>query len=176
MAGLYVEGYDVPVTLSAGLSQVAGRFGGLALHGSGGGSPTQIDALIFPSAPSTIICGFAFRFAANPGASTIVASLRDGSNTQVGIAIDTTGHPFLFRTSIGNVLGTATNPLAINTWVYLILKVFINNTTGTFDLKVDGTVVITGTGDTQNTATTADRLVFLNNSNTMSFDVDDVSP
>ena len=47
-------------------------------------------------------------------------------------------------------LGSTSNlALTANTWRYLEVKVYCDDTNGTYEVKVDGTSVLTGTGDTK---------------------------
>lgn len=56
-------------------------------------------------------------------------------------------------TSTGTTLGSsAAGVIPDDQWSYVEFKAFINDTSGTYDVYVDGTNVLTGTGDTKNSS------------------------
>lgn len=127
---------------------------------------------------STWITGFAFKYEALPTSNSAICSWYDSANgEQLTLTCDTSGNMSLRRgSSSGTILMTASAPLVVNTWVYIELKVTINNTTGSAELRINGTTVASISGvDTQysSTLSTARRLR-LNGSNVGYSQIDDL--
>jgi hypothetical protein len=77
-------------------------------------------------------------------------ALWDAGALQVDLRLKTDGNLQVTRNA--TVLGTGTTPLAISTFYYVELKVKIHSSTGTIDVQVNGTSLISLTGqNTQNT-------------------------
>ena len=55
----------------------------------------------------------------------------------------------------GNTLVATTSGLGLtaNTWRYLEMKVYCDDTNGTYEVKLDGTTILSGTGDTKYSST-----------------------
>ncbi len=95
----------------------------------------------------TVIVGFAWRFGSGT-ANGYFAQLFDGVTQGVSIRQAGTGGAELSVTpSTGTAYGTTAGlGLVANTWYYLELKVKCHATAGEYDLHVDGTSVLSGTG------------------------------
>jgi hypothetical protein len=106
-----------------------------------------------------------------------IAQFTDGSTVHLSLALDAAGHLVLYRGTLatGAVLGTTTTTYTINTWYYIELKATINDTTGSYDIHVDRSSVLAGTGvDTRNGGNASiDRVTFLNRSQFYRYDYDD---
>lgn len=102
--------------------------------------------------------GFAFNMSVAMTTGADICSFYDGSTEQVSIACDTTGHLIAIRggnglASSGTTLGTSTAAITFGSWHYIEVKVVISPTVGVVEVKVDGVVVLSLTG--QNTRQTA---------------------
>jgi len=87
-----------------------------------------------------------------PFGSTILA-LYDSTTIQVKVALDASGHLVFYRGS--TVLATSTEMVSTAAWNYIELKTTINNTTDAYDLRLNGTSVLSATSlDTQVSANT----------------------
>ena len=99
----------------------------------------------------TIVVGFAFKNEDwNDGNDLLL--LRDSGTVQIRISTRATGDLRVERgtTTLGT---TAALGLVINRWYYLELRIKIHDTTGAFELRVDGVNVLDlAAGDTQETA------------------------
>ena len=138
-----------------------GRYGtnGFRVTGNGANDSAYL-AYQLPSQPQTLIAGNARRF------SSIMAKTAQGYNNgigftdagvfQVSMVVDTDGSIYVVRGSwlAGTLLGTsATGIVKKNSWSYIEFKATIHNTTGSYEVKVNGVSVLSDTNvDTQDTA------------------------
>jgi len=130
-----------------GFNQTTGRFGGKSFEIGWAGDywSNQLPA------NATKVVGFALRTAAS-WSTTALCGFRDSGTAQVELNIDNTGHLYMTRngTAVGSAAATG---LATNTWYYVEWKVTIG-ASAAYEVRVDGTTVITGTGNTQNAGST----------------------
>jgi len=100
---------------------------------------------------TTWIVGFAYKrdYASND--EKPILQLRDNTGSvQVALCLHAVdGLLRLWRGDQSTLLATSTSAIPLNTWCYIELKTFINDTTGTLELRVNGTTVATYTGDTK---------------------------
>jgi hypothetical protein len=106
--------------------------------------------------------GFALRLGSAPGAGTITSALSGvaiicdaagGSSGQVCLQLLNDGKFRLVRTpnvgsGSGVLLATGTAVLSSSTWYYIEIKVFLDATAGKFEVKINGVVDATFTGNT----------------------------
>ena len=112
------------------------------------------------AAVSTVIVGFAFRIEYGPGSQDTVISFYDNNaqNTQVSVIIGTMGALIVKRgIHSGTVLGSCSIAMAQNVWYYVEIKLTINSTTGTVQIKINGQTALNLTG--QNTQSTSNATV-----------------
>src|SRR5262245_6085768 len=134
--------YDVVANSPAIAS---GRFGN-GFFADAGSSPRQVTKIL-DNQPTWII-GFAARFAEiTQSTSTIFLRLFDGATNQVDLRRISSG--FIRVTRNGTTLADASTPLSNNVWFYIEFKVTINNS-GSFELRMDGVNVASGSADTDN--------------------------
>lgn len=102
---------------------------------------------------STWIVGFSFRMAALPSGDTSFLLFQDAGSAQLEVVARADGT--LRASRSGTVLGTSSSSLAAATTYYIETKVVIHNSTGTFEIRVNGSstgwIALSGQ-DTQNTA------------------------
>jgi hypothetical protein len=91
----------------------------------------------------TFICGFAVNFqSAVPSSAGPIVSFYDSSSgtpsttTQLDLRGDGAGHLRISRN--GTALATSTNVVSTNTWYHVEIKATINNSTGAYEVKVNG--------------------------------------
>ena len=118
---------------------------------------------------STWIVAWAYK-PANPVSNArrplLVLQSRNAANPQVSVNIEANGKLSVYRgsTLVGGfvLLGTSTFALQGGNWYQIQFKVTIHNSTGSFELKVNGTTILSASGiDTQNLAgSTADTFKF----------------
>lgn len=126
------------------LGIVAGEHGGFALETGG------INEKIFISIPNTeeIVLGFNFKM--NTLSFERIIFLREGGTKNLGIVMLADGSLRVERTAT-TLSTSAPGVITADTWHYIEFKGKINNTTGSYDLKVDGVSVTSGSSvDTQN--------------------------
>ena len=109
------------------------------------------------TAASSIIVGFAVQIVTLSAADKPLCEIVTGSTVHVTLNYQTsTGRLYLIGP--GGTLGTSTPGLSADVWYYVEVKVTIGNSAA-FEVRVNELSVISGTGDTQNGATTtADRV------------------
>jgi len=113
------------------------------------------------SAASSLIIGFRVRIlnTTNNGSLVTFYNLTDGI-THCGLAVNPiSADPVemkFFRSTTSSTLITSAQDWAKNTWYWCELKVTISDTVGVFELKRNGTVVMSGTSlDTKNAGTSS---------------------
>lgn len=99
----------------------------------------------------TWIVGCAFLVPSTPGTQVNCLRIEDGSTAQIEIRVNTDLTVSVTRN--GTTLGTSATTLTTGDWAYIELKVKIDNTTGTVELKINGVTRIgpLTSQDTQNT-------------------------
>jgi hypothetical protein len=101
----------------------------------------------------TGFCGFAFRMQTIPTSGLVVFELKEAGATSgfhLQLHVETSG---AFRIHKGStVLETGTFSMSVDTWTWLEMKWTIDNTTGVFELRINGSATpdIDFSGDTQN--------------------------
>lgn len=159
MSLLLIEGFDNYTTvaemtagnkinykISSGTSLVTGR------SGSGQsfqfGSAANSSILNFPFvANDTIIVGFAFRVTTASSTYPIIW-FRQNITTQAGLYIDGAGYLYLRKGTSATGQVISSSPIPFSTWMYMECKLVVHDTTGSFEVKVDGVSVGTVSGDT----------------------------
>ena len=115
---------------------------------------------IIPTARQTVIAGRAFNITGTVASDRILIAFLDGAST-VHTDVRYTTDSKIIVTRNGTQLGSAILTTA-NTWHYIELKVKVDDSTGTYEARLDGVSIISGTGaDTRNGGNaTADRVKF----------------
>lgn len=123
----------------------------------------------------TFIIGFAFQLSNVALAGTLLVFL--DTTEQMSVRIDATGHLNLCKNSATPVV-QSTNLLSANTWYYLEAKLKANNTTGLYEVRINGSSVgWVPAATNQNTRTTSNNQLTgfqLGSVGVMSFFVDDL--
>ena len=129
---------------------------------SGGGLAIQLQAsadlvtVVDTGDSDTLFVGVRFRMKTLPSSTSVVLEFPSNSASNgfhLRLYMTNTGH--LRATRYTTALETAGVALSANTWYYLEVKVFVDNSVGTFEVRVDGspTPIIDFTGDTMNGGT-----------------------
>lgn len=94
----------------------------------------------------TWIVGFAFKTSAifAGGVLNLVEWAAFPATGIVALRITTTGKWEVARD--GTILGTGTTTIPINTWMYVEWKVVIHPSAGSYDIRIDGSSVLSGSG------------------------------
>lgn len=144
----------------------AGRVSGHSVQFGGGA------ALVTPtfSANDTWIVGFAYKqdsysISSGNGSLQEILAWKNGGTIQCSLNVNIGGELLFYRGDQFSLLGTTSGAhLKTSVWAYIEVKVKVNSSTGTVDIKVNGTSVLSLTG--QNTGSTnPDRIAFLGNLN-----------
>jgi hypothetical protein len=128
----------------SGIDIEAGRLAGYCIELAS--STIELSTPILTT-NATIIIGLAFKISSG-GANNILL-LRTGTTDGMGVRWLDTGE-LSVRLGVTTIASTATLGLTPNTWYWLEFKVVTDNSTGSYELKIGGTTVLSGTGiDTQ---------------------------
>lgn len=129
---------------------------GTGMNGYSAAQTVGGNNLIFADGATYVSMIVGGRFLTNAVAVTNTVELfsfRDGTAQHCGVGISGSKLIF-FRGTTATVLATGTTTLVANSWYYVECKVTINNTTGSFEVKLGGAseIALTTGQDTQNTA------------------------
>jgi hypothetical protein len=149
---LFMDGFDHYVTANI-LSKWTSGGGNIINPGRTGIGCLQVPITLtktLPSSYSTIITGFAL-YVAGFTNDAYVVKFNDGATTHLGI-ITTTDGRFAVRRGDGTWLGvTATSPVTLFTWNYVEFKATIDDSVGSYEIRVNGVTILSATGiDTRN--------------------------
>lgn len=116
-------------------------------HGSQGAAPSAIQSLItVMDAQAGWLVGTAYRVPSLPDPSGMIIGFnRTNSSGQVSLRLDI-DYTLIVQNENGDILGHPINILSVDTWYYIELKVGISQTSGSFDLHLDGTSISSATG------------------------------
>lgn len=124
---------------------------------------------------STLYLGIAYRTTSAASNATHI-QFREGSTVHLDFRLDSSNRVVITRN--GTTLATASAGLTANLWYYLQIKVVIHDSTGEYEVLVNGssaTLGVSGTGaDTRNGGTgIIDNVVIMNNAG-INVDIDDL--
>jgi len=91
---------------------------------------------VFPSNYAVGLIGFYYRYLTTPAAMTIASFNENTGAEQCSLRVDSTGHLLVNRASTN--LATSTNTLSASTWYHIEFKATINNSTGQYEVRVNG--------------------------------------
>lgn len=137
------------------INNTGGRRGGGALYSPNNAHLNIISEpahAVIRSLPNytTFICGVAFMSSIFHVVKNIF-SFRDSGTKQIEVGVNTAGQLFVSRN--GTVLATSSSAVAAGVYNFIEVKATINNTTGSFEVRLNGNNVLSATNvDTQNTA------------------------
>lgn len=134
----------------------AGRRSTSSLHGTNAGTMGVIRTI---DAQAIWIVGLALNLTGLPASQSQLIQLRDASTLQVDLRINTDGT--LAVTRNGTTLGTSVAVLSTGAFSYIEFKVAISDASGTYDVRVNGANVLSGTGDTKNTANASANQIYI---------------
>jgi len=142
--------WDSKTGISVRYQPTLGRFGG------GAASIREDDNGLFKgfTSSTTVIFGASFFILPESifGSDTLLFFKESGS-TQIEFETTAVGGIIVKRGS--TTIATTTKQLPINRWTRIEIKMFIDNSVGTVEMRVDGEVYIDFTGDTQSTVNAA---------------------
>jgi hypothetical protein len=142
-----VTGFSTSVP---GIYETGGRRGGGALRAPNNESFGSSALITLPSSVTTFVCGFAF-YANIFYTDKTFALFKDSGTKQLELQMNSDGTIDVTRN--GTVLGTSSASMSTFTYHYIEFKATINNSTGSYELRLDGVNILSASGvDTQNTA------------------------
>lgn len=126
----------------------------------------------------TLVAGAAFQRNTSTNTTTILRFRDSGSATQINILLNSDGSISIQRgstTVATSVNGGSTPAISIGTYNYVEGKATIDNTSGYVEVRINGVVYVTFSGDTQATANTdVKEIVFTNSANAGDLYYDDI--
>lgn len=161
-------------------SLTTGRYGGRSVAQVTNAVP--VGRWDFASAIATATVGVAFlQSATNAAARDLVTFCDSGNTAQFGLGINTSNKLIVWRGTPSTVVATSTTATITNSqWYYLEIQATIHNTTGAYEVRLNGAQVadLTATGvntrNTSNNQTTGILIGAVNSSPTGFFYWDDV--
>lgn len=158
-------------SLGSSCLSIAGRnAGGRALELNQFAGHFDIELPSTGSGVYETIVGFAFKILTTVPTSGItgMVTIQNGGGNCVGINLNTSKQLQLTRLSAGTVIATTAWTVVADTWYYVELRAFVNDTTGQANLWVNGTAEGSATGvDTNSSLVTGEpELIRFNNLNT----------
>lgn len=123
--------------------------GGISMHGS---SISVINTPVFTPESDSWIVGFAFKADTLDIINRDILKFRqDGSITHDTLTLKATNGELIFsRADTSTIATSAFGGLTTGTWYYIEVRVLIADTLGEYEVKVNETVVLSGTADTRN--------------------------
>jgi hypothetical protein len=143
-----------PWTVAGTPTITAGRNGNGASSTSTSNTVTYTIPAINESA--TLTLGFAYRTASVTSSSAAVAELCSdaAATTHNQLIVSNTGAVVFARGTISNTLATsAASTIAIDTWYYFEVQVTLGDSAAPFIVRLNGTVLLSGSADTKNAGT-----------------------
>lgn len=128
---------------------------GLGRRGSNGWTSTSNGRGLVKAIPSatTVIVGFALNMGGAPGSALNLVELREGASVHVGLQLNTDMSVSVLRGST-TLATSAAGVITASGYCFVELKALINDSTGTYEVRVNGANVLSGSGaDTRNSGT-----------------------
>ena len=97
-----------------------------------------------PAQKAIIIIGTRIKFDSLSSSSSFLYFL-DSTSVQVSVRAHTDGSVNVYRSTTTIIASSATGLISTGTWYYIEFKITFDNTTGTVDVKLDGTSIISAT-------------------------------
>lgn len=133
-AGIIGRSYPVALNESAYDIEI-GRYGNRALEITSYLDYIQTRNL---TTDDTLVFGVAFRIPVIPNTQQPLVRLYSGVNAGLEIRMETNGTLSVYLSF--TKLGTTANAVTVDTWHFLEFKVFTNNTTGRYEIRVNNAV------------------------------------
>jgi hypothetical protein len=111
---------------------------------------------------STFYVGFRHQISSMSGVRAFEFRAPDGTTVHFGVGWDATGHVVIYGPA-NTVVATSTATFLPNVAYYFEVKAVIHDTTGSVEVRVDETVVVSFSGDTRNGAATQVQSLWLRN-------------
>ena len=142
------------------VATTGGRFGGGAIRIRTTSAEESLSKNLTAPFPATVILGAAFLLEPESTSSTAgedeILQLLDGAAT-VHVTLTWSSQDQLLRvyrgTQTGSLLATSSQSLAPLTWAFVEMKATVADSSGLVEVRLDGTQVLSFTGDTRNVGT-----------------------
>lgn len=128
----------------ATIASTHGRRGGGAIET---GTSFEVTKSL-PANIATAIVGFAYKYSVG-GSTGRILSFIDSAAYQCTVYIDATGHLLFYRDNGGTLLGTSVETISSGTYTYIEVKVTINGSTGSYEIRKNGISILSASS--QNT-------------------------
>lgn len=154
MSLLFFDGFEIyatadiskrwnSVTGSPAINAGGGRRSGGALYAPNNGNSSHNVSKSLGGNYSTVVMGFNFNPNIFESSISTFAQLLDGSTVQVSLRLNTSG-TISVCLGASTIIDTSTTAITANSDNYLEFKVTIHDTTGSFDLRLNGTSILSG--------------------------------
>lgn len=151
MALRLIDGFDTYATgnYTGKWASQTGTIGATGREGTNGlQTTTYFEMAVGIGNEQLLIAGMAFKFSASKLVSLI--EFKDGTNVQLGVSLDNSNQLIVKRGT--TTIASTGYSLSLNTWYYLEFKGFIHNSTGYWDIQINGVSIGSASGiDTQQT-------------------------
>lgn len=109
-------------------------------------APSNYIDFALPSGPTSVYVGFAYK-SASPMSQQVLIGFRNLAGGQIHMRLDTVegGGLRIGRANLTTQLNAITGVIQQGRWHYIECYVLINDTTGAYTVKVNGTTVMSGT-------------------------------
>ena len=113
-----------------------------------------IETNTLPVSGATFVGGAAFRYASSLVSLQPNFIVMEGATVHMDCIVNSDGSISVRRGTSTTLATSAAGVIVVDTWYYIEFKVVINDTVGTYEVKVDAVSKVSGTGaDTQNGGT-----------------------
>jgi hypothetical protein len=154
MSLLFIDGFDTYTTLSEKYDTTSGgNIGAFGRNGTNGYRGSSAFTKNIPAMQEAIV-GFAFREAGIPAGNHALVEFMDGGTVQLTVTVEaTTGYIAVRRGGFsGTLLQSTSSGISANVWYYLEFKANIHPTAGTWEVRLNGSTILSGTGNTRNSS------------------------
>lgn len=161
MSIVFLDGFDHTTTGTHKWTSITGTYASAsaARTGSAGliATGTNTKQVASASEHATLIWGMAFQRVASGSIAEWRFLSDSGATRHITVSLDASGQLSVFRgTTAGTQLGSTTsaNTIPVGAWVYVEIKVTLNDSTGVVTIKVNNAQVFTiSSADTKNAGT-----------------------
>jgi len=162
MALRFIDGFDHYTTSASALLKWTAVNSGSSFNATGRRSGSLAASFPYSNGSyisktlndqNTWIVGGAFYFTNFGGNYPFMKFIDNTSSIQCTVHITSAQQVSIYRGDGSTLLGTSSATIPMNAWVYLEIKLFINDTTGTFEVLLGGASILSYSGDTKSSST-----------------------
>lgn len=152
-AGSEVNAHDL-ISFSETTDIDGGRFGGGSVILSSNSAYIGHTFDYIPATYSPFFSHVYYKISANPSSNSRVIRLMSATNVEGAVWINTDGKIALYRGNSTTLLATSTSSVPLGSYFNMGIKHIPDNTTGEFEVTINGVSFVSFSGDTRDTADT----------------------